>query len=63
MYSQKQKFVACMSLNRILSSKSWRKLALYPAFRDRSSEDNDSASDDREKDNNSLRLMSSSANS
>ena len=62
MYSQKQEFVACMSLNGMVSSKRWRKLALHPVCRDPSTEDNDNASGDREKDNNSLRLMSSSAN-
>ena len=63
MYSQTQEFVACISLNGMLSSKRWRRLALHPVYRDPSKEDNDSASGDWEKDNNSLRLMSFSANS
>ena len=63
MYSLKQEFVACMSLNGMVSSKRCRKLALYPVCRDLSTEDNNNASGDSEKDNNSLRLMSSSANS
>ena len=52
-----------MSLNRMLSSKRWRRLALHPGYRNASNEDHDSASGDMEKDNNSLRLMSSSTNS
>ena len=47
----------------MLSSKRGRRLALHPKYRDPSNEDNDSATGDREKDNNSLRLMSFSANS
>ena len=52
-----------MSLNGMLLSKRWRRLALHLVYRDASNEVNDCASGDREKDNNSLRLMSSSANS
>ena len=63
MYSQKQELVAYMSLNGMLSSKSWRKLALHPVFRGPSNEDNDSVLGDRKKNDNSLRLMSFSANS
>ena len=63
MYSQKQELVACMSLNGMLSSKRWRKLALHPVYMGLSDEDNDSVSGGREKDDNSLRLMSFSANS
>ena len=47
----------------MLSSKQWRRLALHPLYRDPSNEDNDSAMADREKDSNSLRLMSYSTNS
>ena len=63
MYSQKQELVAYMSLNGMLSSKSWRKLALHPVYRGPSNEDNDSVLGDRKKNDNSLRLMSFSANS
>ena len=58
MYSQKQEFVACMSLSGMLSSKRWRKIVLHSVYRDPYNKDNDSATCDREKDNNSLRLMS-----
>ena len=46
----------------MLSSKRWGRLALHPLYRDPSNEDNYNAAGDREKDN-SLRPMSSSANS
>ena len=52
-----------MSLNGMFSCKRWRKLALHPVCRDPLNEDNDSATGDREKDNDSLRLISFSANS
>ena len=57
-YSQKQEFVAYMSLNGMLSSKRSRKVALHTVYGDPFNKDNDSESVDREKNNNSLRLVS-----